>query len=144
MTVLRNEETGAEVATSTHSKVFKVAGDVLPDEFREMRIEASRDLTAEEVDQLVKLIEYSWVTTARGQEFTFFDSENQRAFTVGADLTRSFSHDPVGRAKEFVDGLNAFIASGSPQRKTKNNTRAVEPLPNTTVTVWVTDVYKNA
>lgn len=136
-----NAATGAESVEGATHTLYKVSGEVLPGDFQEMRIEANHDLTEAEVDQLFALVSYSWVTTARGQEFDMLGNDHN-SFVVDAILGRSFSHDPQGRAKEFVDGLNGFIASGSPQRKRQNNTRAVEGMPGTKVTVWVSDVVK--
>lgn len=143
MTVVRNDQTEADAVVLRGETFYKVEGDVLPGRFTKLRIEADRDLNADEAEQLVRLVEYSWVTAARGQEFDTFESDGMDAVVVNADLNRSFSHDPEGRAKEFVDGLNAFIATGSPERKTKQNTRAVEALPNTKVTVWANEVQQD-
>lgn len=137
-----NEETGAKSVEGATRKLFKVEGEVLPDEFYEMRIKADRKLTDEEVAHLFALVDYSWTVTVKGPALEDLARSGNKSFTVSADLSRSFSHDPLGRAKEFIDGLNAFIATGSPQRKTKNNTRAVEPMPGTKVSVWVSNVYK--
>ena len=143
MTVVRNDQTEADVVVQRGETFYKVEGDVLPGRFSKLRVEADRDLSADEAEQLVRLVEYSWVTTARGQEFRSFEVDGSNSVVVPADLNRSFSHDPEGRAKEFIEGLNGFIATGSPERKTKNNTRAVEALPNTKVTVWANEVQQD-
>jgi hypothetical protein len=143
MTVVRNDQTEADAVVQRGETFYKVEGDVVPGRFTKLRVEADRDLNEDEAEQLVRLVEYSWVTTARGQEFDPFEADSPNSVVIDADLNRSFSHDPEGRAKEFVDGLNAFIAAGSPERKTKNNTRAVEALPNTKVTVWANEVQQD-
>lgn len=137
-----NEATGAKSVDGASRKLFKVEGDVLPDEFYELRVKANRELTDAELAHLFELVEYSWTVTVKAPALEDFARSGKKSFTASADLSRSFSHDPKGRAKEFIDGLNDFIATGSPVRKTKGNTRAVEALPNTKVSVWVSNVYK--
>lgn len=142
MTTVYNEETGAKTAEGATRKLFKVEGDIRPDEFYEMRIKANRPLTDEEVKQLLALVDYSWVTTVKAPALEFLGRTGKKSFAVATEMDKSFSHDPLGRAQEFVDGLNSFIATGSPERKTKQNTRAVDGLPDVKVSVWVSNVFK--
>lgn len=142
MTTFYNEDTGAKTAEGATRKLFKVEGDVKPDEFYEMRIKANRPLMDEEIQHLLALVDYSWVTTVKAPAVEFLGRTGKKSFAVATEMDKSFSHDPLGRAQEFIDGLNAFIATGSPERKTKQYTRAVEPMPNTTVSVWVSNVFK--
>lgn len=142
MTTLYNEDTGAKTVDGPTRKLFKVEGDIRPDEFYEMRIKANRPLTDEEVKHLLALADYSWTVTTKAPALEFLGRTGKKSFAVATELDKSFSHDPLGRAQEFINGLNAFIATGSPERKTKQNTRAVEPMPDTTVSVWVSNVFK--
>jgi hypothetical protein len=141
--VVYNEETGAKSFQGASRKLFKVEGDILPDEFYELKVKANRPLDDAELKQLFDLVDYSWVTTVKAPALEYLGRTGKKSFGAETDLSRSFSHDPKGRAKEFIDGLNAFVASGSPQRKTKNNTRLVEGLPDVKVSVWVSNVYKD-
>lgn len=91
---------------------------VFPDWPGAMRFEANRDLSDDDIYQLVQLIGYQYRTKVRGESLRGWTRDATRSFVVTADSTKT-RRDDIGLAfDEFEDDLAGIIRDGSPLRTT--------------------------
>jgi hypothetical protein len=88
-------------------------------EFRnDMRLQASRELTDEELARFAGLVGYANRTEIRGEPMSDPDRDSPYSFVIGTGAKKSRSDD-IGQALErFEDRLQILIAEGSPMRTT--------------------------
>lgn len=97
-----------------------------PAEPYQIRIQANRPLTADEAQHMAGLLGYAYRITIAGESLGSPTQDTPYSFIVFADTTKS-QRDDLGMAlEELHTKFPLFVQEGSPQRKTKENTRLVE------------------
>lgn len=138
MPFVYNEETGAESVMVYNRPVYKcVPGSgIVPGLFDEVRFEADRSLSYADLDHLFELVRYHWADVVGGSPMDDIWCDGDNAYSVSSNFdTVNDSHDGrIYRAIQFVGTLNTRISLGTPE---------IPPLPDTKVTVWVSEVSKN-
>lgn len=147
MQVVYNAETGAESIFVYNETVYKVDFNkhILPGMFTELRFEANRDLTNAELDHLHSLVRYHWDNTVGGLPLDDMFCDGYNAYSTSTKIN-GFGEDislaeAQWRGLNFISTLNVLISLGTPQDG--EGKRQIAPLPDTTVTVWASEVYKN-
>lgn len=142
MPFVYNEETGAEAVEVYNMPVYKVEPGIIPGIFQEIRFEANRPLSNADIDHLHDLVRYQWdnvVVGSDGRGYSalddiWVDADNAYSTSVNFDAIDISYDECVQRAIQFVGTLNIRIALG---------TETIAPMPDTKVTVWLSEVSKN-
>lgn len=142
----RNSETEAEVTTFCDVRFYKLGNDtpsgteVVAANFDQLRFEASRPMTDDEVAKLMQILGFAWKVTVRGERMLTFKRNGQNAVIVYVSISSSASRSPFERFDEFVNSLNDYIADGSTVKR--DGSQLVTGIDNLSVTVWADDVYQ--
>lgn len=143
MPFVYNEETGAESVTVYNMPVYKVEPGIIPGLFQEIRFEANRPLSNADIDHLYDLISYHWADVVGGLPLIdiWCDGDNAYSVSTAFNSVEGSRDEKIHRAIQFVGSLNTRIALGTP--KFKDETQEIAPMPDTKVTVWLSEVSKN-
>lgn len=123
-----------------------IPGKNFPDSPYEMRIQANRPLSADEVRQLAGVVGYNYRSTIAGESLDEPVADSPYSFVVYADTTKS-SRDDLGMAFEkFHDNMDTYVKEGSPRRKTNRSgpigSRLVDGLgKDVSVEIYYDDVF---
>lgn len=103
-----------------------------------VRVQVGRDLTAAEAEQLAGLVGYAYAKTG-GERGNGFTQDSPNSIIYYCDTTKGRAYK---RLEEFFEDVKVMAVEGSPQRKTKNNTRLVEGLGDLgDITFFADSVY---
>lgn len=102
----------------------EIGGNVYADAPYAVRIEVGRALTAAEAEQLAGLVGYAYAKTG-GERGNGFTHDTPNSIIYWCDTTKGRAYK---RLDDFFSDAEDYIVHGSPQRKTKNNTRLIEGL----------------
>lgn len=106
------------------TKFYKVDDDVWSNAPYAVRVQVGRNLTADEAEQLAGLVGYAYAKTG-GERGNGFTQDSPNSIIYYCDTTKGRAYK---RLEEFFEDVKVMAVEGSPQRKTKNNTRLVEGL----------------
>lgn len=142
MPFVYNEETGAESVEVYNMPVYKVEPGIIPGLFQEIRFEANRPLSNADIDHLHDLVRYHWDSVVVGDDRRGYsdlddmwcDADNAYSTQANFGAIDANHDDLIQRAIQFVGTLNTRIALG---------TDTIAPMPDTKVTVWLSEVSKN-
>lgn len=104
---------------------FNVSDNWDGNDFSYIRIETSRPLSDDDMNQMAGLTGYAWRRMG-AERLSQPTRDGERAFTVFADSTKSGSDDFVTAIRQFEEKVEDYTKEGSPKRKTKNDTRLIE------------------
>lgn len=138
MPFVYNEETGAESVEVYHSPAYKIDFDkgVLPALFSELRFEANRPLSNDDIDHLHDLVRYHWddVVGAAPLDDIWCDGDNAYSTTAYLETLDASNDEREHRGLNFIATLRTRIEMG---------TKEIPGMPDLKVTVWADDVRKN-
>jgi len=98
---------------------------VYPDWPYQIRIQANRELDAEDVKKMASLMGYKYRTTVAGESLGWPERDTPFSFIVYADTTKT-SRDDIGPAlDDFESQLPTMVQEGSPLRK-RTQDQAIE------------------
>lgn len=129
-----NQETNAEVVDVYNTPAYKVdeSRGILPAMFTELRIQADKELSDGEIDNLYDLVAHLWRGMVDGCELTDIWCDGKDAFSTNANLY-TVDADPwesFGRGRRFVAELPAFVKRGTGDI----------PAMDINVSIWVNEV----
>lgn len=105
---------------------YRSTNEVIPNEPYQIRIQANRRLNNDDVVKMASILGYSYRSTVAGENLGMPYQDSPYSFVVPADTTKS-RRDDVGMALEDLEKrYPTMLIEGTPQRKTQNNTRAID------------------
>lgn len=117
---------------------FRIHGDTYPDAPYSVRVAVQRPLTPEQAEQLAALVGYAYAKTG-GERGNGYVQDSPNSIVYFCDTTKGRAYR---RLDQFFDDVRAYVPEGSPQRKTKDNTRLVEGLGDLgEITFYADNVY---
>lgn len=131
---LVNADTNAEVVDVYNTPAYKVDADrgILPAMFTELRVQADKELSNNEIDNLFDLVAHLWRDMVKGGELNDIWCDGKDAFSTNANLytVDADPWDSVARGRRFVEELPAFVKRGTGDI----------PAMDIDISIWVNEV----
>lgn len=106
-----------------------------------VRIQVGKELTPEQAEQLAGLVGYAYAKTG-GERGNGFVQDSPNSIIYFCDTTKGRAYNKLDT---FFEDVKVMAVEGSPQRKTKNNTRLIEGLGDIgDITFFADSVYDSA
>ena len=139
-----------DVAGTRFTRVDPEAG-VWPGEFYHLHFVADKEVTADEISHMFKLIDYAWAATVAGERLSVTGDNGPDSFTVFADVTKSQRSDVGGAIADFMDLWPKMLTEGSPVRTTNRagggtkGTQKIVAFPKPiTLTMYADNVWTDS